>query len=382
MAAPFSLPTTHRALVLDKIGEPLRVETRPTPQVSPGTAVAKILVAGLLSYSREIYNGTRKYNLPTPCVPGNAAIGRIVAVGADATRFNPGDLVLIDIFIRGRDNPSIGALSGVHDGHTEASKRMMHSEWRDSTYAEYAKMPLENCFPLNEKRLLGDPSDGGLGYTVEDLLYMLPQIVPFGGLRAIGLDVCDRVIISPATGAFGSAAVQVALSMGSSVIAMGRNKETLEAVRGFFASQFGEDRIQAVPITNDVQQEVESLAKFGPADVFFDISPPQAAGSTHVKSAILSLRHSGRVCLMGGQREDVGIPLVNVMRNDLTIKGKWMYERGDVARVIQMVESGVLKLGKDAGSRTVGRFPLENWKEAFDLAAEHAGPGERVVFTP
>ncbi|PYH94057.1 alcohol dehydrogenase [Aspergillus ellipticus CBS 707.79] len=377
-----TLPPTHRALVLDQIGQPLRVETRPRPQITPGTAILRVLTTGLLSYSREIYSGSRKYSLPTPSVPGNGAIGRIVAVGPDATTLQPGDLVFVDIYIRGRDDPTVAALSGVHDGHTVFSRRMMHSEWRDSTYAEYARFPLENCYALNEKRLLGSPSEGGLGYTVEDLLYLAVQLVPFGGLRAIGVDMCDRVIVSPATGAFGSTAVQVALAMGASVIAMGRNTETLEKVRGFFGAAYGEDRIQTVPITNNVEQEVAGLSRFGEADVFFDISPPEAAGSSHVKSAIMSLRHSGRACFMGGQREDLGIPTFYLMRRNLTVKGKWMYERGDVVKLIQMVEAGILKLGQEGGARTVGRFPLEKWQEALDVAAERAGPGERVVFNP
>jgi hypothetical protein len=40
----------------------------------------------------------------------------------------------------------------------------MKGEWRDSTYAEYAKAPLENCYPLNES-LLKDK----FGYGVDDL---------------------------------------------------------------------------------------------------------------------------------------------------------------------------------------------------------------------
>ncbi|PYI06974.1 GroES-like protein [Aspergillus sclerotiicarbonarius CBS 121057] len=377
-----SLPETHQALVLDTIGQPLRLETRPTPTVTPGSAIVRVLVAGILSYSRDIYDGSRKYELPTPSVPGCTAIGRIVGVGVDSTKLQPGDLVIVDAVVRSRDDPTTAALSGISDGPTPASKRLMGSEWRDSTYAEYARVPLENCFAVDERRLLGSPSDGGLGYALDDLMYMAVQLVPYGGLRAVGVGAGDRVIISPATGSFGGAAVQIALAMGASVIAMGRNGEVLERLRSFFARQYGEDRIQTVPITNDVQDEVAALGRFGPADVFFDVSPPQATGSTHVKSAILSLRHSGRAVLMGGQKGDLAIPTGPVMRRNLTIRGQWMYGRDEVLQLIRMVESGVLKLGREAGSRTVGSFPLAQWQQALDLAVERAGPGDRVVLVP
>jgi threonine dehydrogenase-like Zn-dependent dehydrogenase len=378
--ASHTLPETHRALVLNAIGEPLRLETRPTPQPTPGSAVVKILAAGVLSYSRDIYSGVRKYGLPTPSVPGNGAIGRVAAVGADATRLKPRDLVLCDVYLRGRDDHSVGALSGIHEGHTDGSKRLMRGEWRDGTYAEYAKLPLENCFLLNERRLLGSPADGGFGYTVEELLYLAISLVPFGGLRDIGLDVCDKVVISPATGAFGSAAVHVALAMGANVIAMGRNVDALKKLKATLSPT--EDRIQTVQITNDVQQEVEAIGKFGPVDAFFDTSPPMAANSTHIKSAILSLKHSGRVSLMGGIKGDIAIPLSTLTHQNLTIKGKWMYERDDILKLIKMVETGVLKLGEKSGCQIVGKFPLEKWQEAFDAAAEHSGPGERVAIVP
>lgn len=62
-----------------------------------------------------------------------------------------------------RDNPSDAFLFGIHEGHTEGSETLMRGEWRDATYAEYAKMPLENCYRLEENRMRD------LGYGVEEL---------------------------------------------------------------------------------------------------------------------------------------------------------------------------------------------------------------------
>jgi hypothetical protein len=44
-------------------------------------------------------------------------------------------------------------------------------------------------------------------------------------------------------------------------------------------------------------------------DAYFDISLPQVAKSMHIKSCILALRQGGRVSLMGGQMEDVPLPV-------------------------------------------------------------------------
>lgn len=386
------LPQTHKALILTSIGSPLHVATtHPTPVLTPGSAIIQVLCAGLLSYSKDIYNGARKYTLPTPSIPGSGAIGRIVAVGNDATSLQTGDLVLCDIYLRGRDDRNVGALLGVHDGHSAAAKRMVHGEWRDSTYAEYVKLPLENCFRLNEEKLLSSLSSartpngggvGGLGYSVEELLHITSFAVPYGGLRDVGLDICETVLIAPATGMFGSAAVKVALAMGANVIAMGRNASALQQLKTdhhLTSKESGGGRLETVLITNNIQTDTAAIASFGlPVDVYFDISPPSASESTHLRSGILSVRHGGRVSLMGGIRGDVAVPLGYLMHANMTIKGKWMYEREDVLKLIKLVENGRLRV--DGGS--VKKYALEQWEEAFEVAANEAGPGRLVALVP
>jgi NADPH-dependent curcumin reductase CurA len=93
----------------------------------------------------------------------------------------------------------------------------MTGEWRNWTYAEYAKVPLENCVLLDETRLLGPIENGGLGYNVENLTQLHRSLVPYGGLRDIQLQAGETIIIAPATGAFGGRAVEVALAMGAQV---------------------------------------------------------------------------------------------------------------------------------------------------------------------
>ena len=376
MASQHALPETYRALVLSSTSEPPKVETISTPQPTPGSAIVRVLVASVVPYMRDIYNGTRQFAFPTPLVIGTSAIGRIATVGPDATILTPGQLVHMDCVIRARDDPTAAFLSGIHEGFTDGSRKLMHGEWRDSTFAEYSKVPLENCHVLDEKRLLGRVRDGGLGYKVEDLAFVSSLLVPYGGLRDIELKAGETVIVSPATGTFGGAAVLVALAMGARVIAMGRNLEALEAV----ATR--SERVQAIPITGDVRADAAALQQLGPVDAFFDISPPAAAKSTHIKSGILALRHSGRVSLMGGIREDIAIPYSRVMHWNLQLKGKWMYEREDIEGLIKMVEAGVLKLGEGAGLRVMGKFGLEEWDEAFAKAERNAGMGKLTVIVP
>jgi hypothetical protein len=59
-----------------------------------------------------------------------------------------------------------------------------------------------------------------------------------------------------------------------------------------------------------------------------------------------------------------------------------MYERSDIPDLIKLVEHGMLKLGEQGGSQITSRFPLEQWRKAWDVAVEEAGFGKMVVIQP
>jgi threonine dehydrogenase-like Zn-dependent dehydrogenase len=373
MQSPSQLPKTHRALVLPKKGEPLRVEQVPTPVATPGSIVVRVLAAPIVSYIREVYSGARPSYLPTPLVTGTSAIGRVASIGPDASSLKPGDLVYLDVFIGGRDDPNNRILWGVHGGFSEGSRKLMEGEWRDASWAEYAKVPLENCVKLDEEKLLVQ-----MKYTVEQLSFIASALIPYGGLRDVDVRPGETVIIAPATGGFGGAAVPVAMAMGAGkVIAMGRNMEKLNSLKKL------SDRIKIVPISGDVEKDATELKKFGEADVFFDISPTAAGTAPHLKSGIMALRSGGRVSLMGGMQGDVPLPHAIIMQKNIALKGKWMYNREDIPALIKLVETGLLKVDEKSGIRIVGTFKLEDWDEAFTVAEEKTKEmGAMAIFKP
>lgn len=50
--------------------------------------------------------------------------------------------------------------------------------------------------------------------------------------------------------------------------------------------------------------------------------------------------------------------------------------------LIQLVETGVLKLGESRGLSCKGVFSLEEWEAGFDLAAKEAKAGNFVLLQP
>lgn len=69
---------------------------------------------------------------------------------------------MCDQTVRARDAPELSILMGLHGG---GAKELMDGEWRNGSFAEYARFPLENVFALDEDRLFGK-----LKYSVEDLV--------------------------------------------------------------------------------------------------------------------------------------------------------------------------------------------------------------------
>tara|TARA_R110002003_G_scaffold6_7_gene331 strand:+ start:9387 stop:10235 length:849 start_codon:yes stop_codon:yes gene_type:complete len=238
-------PQTHTALVQSSYAQPLEVKSLPTPQAGPGSAIIRMLYAPVLSYAKDVFNGTRAYPYPTPLVPGPSGVGRIAALGPDATTLQAGQLVFVDSVIRSRDEPTDVFLMGITQGGTEASAKLMRDVWRNGTYAEYVAVPLENVAVLDEAMLIGK-----LGYEESELAGLGKYCVPYGGLRDIGLEVGETVVVTPATGAFGGAAVAMALAMGAHVVATGRNEEKLKGL----VEHFGAERVKIVKITENLKR--------------------------------------------------------------------------------------------------------------------------------
>lgn len=378
MAQP--LPETMRALVCDGPGQPLVIKTVPTPQPTMGSVVVKVLCVQSHRGLEHILSGKTFFTFPQPLTPGNTGIGRVAAVGPDTTSLAVGQLVMLDTLIRARDDPDVQILWGFWDGTSPTSKKFAADNWAMGSYAEYVRAPLENTWALNERRLCGDPADGGLGYSIGDLAVIPEALVPYGGLRGLGLQAGETVVVAPATGGFSGAAVGVARAMGATVLAVGRSAAVLDRV----AARFPPGAVRPVPVTGDVQADTAALqaAAAGPVDAYLDLSPPQASGSTHPRSCFLSLRKYGRAALMGPLMTDIPVSCLYFGTQCLTVRGQFMYERADVRGIIQLVEKGLLRLGAEGGYDLRGTYKLEDVDECFRATAAGSEAGQYVLVTP
>lgn len=175
--------------------------------------------------------------------------------------------------------------------------------------------------------------------------------MPFGGLRDIRLEPGETIVVCPATGGFGGGGVQVAITMGARVIAMGRNEKEIARLKEHIKKGTPAANIETVKVAGDFEADVAALQAFGTIDAVIDFTPPLACKSTRLKSAIRSLRREGR-CSMMGYVEDV--VNWNAMALNITLKGKLMYEGEDMVLFVKMLERGLFPRGKETrGSQGV-----------------------------
>ena len=355
-----------RAAVLKAFGRPLDIEDLPDPILGTGEVVVDVAAAPVLSYADEVFSGARRYLLPTPVVPGCGAIGRVREVGPDATKLKLGDWVFCDPTVRSRDDalmPDIVLQGWSARGEGGQKLQRFH---RDGAFAERVRVPTENAVPIGDI----DPAKAGLWCAINTLL------IAYGGLLAMELRAGETLLVSGATGNFGSAATLAALAMGARcVVTPGRNGAVLADLERRFGT-----RVAPVLLTGDDARDGEAMRAASPGiiDAVLDFLPP-SVGASVARTAIMTVRPYGRAVLMGGigmlGGEDLALPYPWIMRNLVTLKGQWMYPREAVAGMVGLVRAGLLDLSHFA----VTEFALGDANEAVTHAAANAGPFRLTV---
>jgi alcohol dehydrogenase len=357
---------TMKAAVLKAFGTPLSIETVPDPVLGTGEVIVDVAATGVLAYAKDVLSGERQYELDLPVIFGSGAVGRVRSIGPDATHLAAGDWVMCDPTVRSRDDalsPDI-VLQGLT--YRGTGSRRLHKYFHDGSWAERIRVPTENAIAIGEI----DPAEAPRWCCMGTLL------VPYGGLLAVELAAGETALVNGATGKFGSAGVAVALAMGAaSVIATGRNAQVLADLERRFGT-----RVSGVQMVGREEEDRQNILKAArrPIDVVLDLLPP-AATSSQVRAAVLAVRPNGRVVLMGGVGlqggEDLGLPYRWLMRDNITVRGQWMYPPSAVTRMAAMVRAGLVRLEEFA----ITSFGLDHANEAVMHAAANARPFQATV---
>jgi alcohol dehydrogenase len=112
-----------------------------------------------------------------------------------------------------------------------------------------------------------------------------------------------------------------------------------------------------------------------------DLMPPSVPVAA-VRAAVMTVRPGGRVILMGGVGmaggDDLALPYPWLMRNNISLRGQWMYPRWAPRRLVAMIRAGLLELRHFKATD----FPLEQVAEAVAHAASNVGPFQMTLLRP
>jgi NADPH2:quinone reductase len=297
-----------RAVVIGA-GSSLEVRERPDPEPGQGQVLVRVRAAGVnaadLLQRRGLYPAPP--GVPTD-IPGLEFAGEVVECGPGAERFSPGDRVM--------------SLSG---GGGQAELVVVH---------EREAMPVPSGLSWPEAGALPEAFT-----TAHDALVSQAE-----------LRMGERLCVHGAAGGVGTAAVQLGVASGATVIATVRSPERREAVAAFGAT---------------VIDPSETLDN-GPYDVILEL-----VGALNLTVNLEALATGGRISVIGiggGAVGEVNLGLLMARRGRIhgsTLRARSLEAKANAAR---LVESQVLPLF-EAGRLCVpidSVFPLEEADKAYD----------------
>jgi alcohol dehydrogenase len=318
-----------------------------------------------MSYLKDYVEGKLpSYNPPHGAFTiGTNGVGAVEAVGRDVWHIKPGQRVVLSSHFVARDNVRDPAqiLIGLTAG---AGADAMLADWPDGTLAEFALVPVEAATPVT-----------GLDHIDAAHLAAVSRfVIPFGGLLRGRLAAGETLVVTGATGTYGTAAVLLGIAMGAArVVAAGRNAAKLKAI-----AEVAGARISTVVLTGDVSADASALreAAGGGAQMAFDMVG-RAKDPNATLAALHSLRRGGRLVLMGSMTSDLPLPYTALMLNNWELIGQFMYPADAALRLLDLVRSGLLDIRKIRPRI----YPLAALPEAMEVAAE-AGNFETIVVQP
>jgi NADPH2:quinone reductase len=192
-------PAPMQAAILDAHGAPFRLARIPRPEPGPGEALVRIHASGINPLDTKIHAAAAAHaRHPLPAILGLDLAGVVEAVGADVTRFRPGDAVY-------------GMTGGV-GGHP-------------GTLAEYAAVDAD----------LLAPKPANLSMREAAALPLVFITAWEGLVDRAGVSAGQTVLVHGGAGGVGHVAVQVARAFGADVFATG-SQSSREVIERFGAT--------------------------------------------------------------------------------------------------------------------------------------------------
>jgi NADPH:quinone reductase-like Zn-dependent oxidoreductase len=319
----------------------LRRAERPDPKPGPYDVLVRIRAAALNYRDHAILTGKYRYGLDHDTIPCSDGAGEVVAVGASATRFKPGDHVIptfFQVWIDGAPPKNRAALGAPLDG-TLAEFLSLHEDgWvatpKSLSFEEAATLPCAGPTAWNALMLAGT------------------RIKPGDTVLCLG------------TGGVSMFALQFARAAGARVIVTSSSDEKIERAKNLGASE-------GVNYKTHPEWEKEVLALTGGRGVDCVI---ENGGMGTLARSFECVGYCGKIALIGvlSGREGNANPH-DLMFKSASLHGIGVGSRASLEQLIQAIEVNRIKPVIDKV------FPFDQAADAFRLQASGNFVGKIVI---
>ena len=342
-----------QAVVFHEFGhsDVLRLEELPDPEPGPGEVLVDVTATALNHLDVDVREGTSRFPIELPHVPGIEPVGRIAALGAGVEGFEVGDRVAVYL---------IATCGGCRYCVTGRESLCTAPDWFVGMGSPGAYAERVTCKPTQLIRIPDGVSDveaaaANIAFgTAWHMLVTRARVRPG-----------ETVLVNSVGSGIGSAAVQVAKLAGAFVIGTSSRKDKLER-----ASELGLD--VGIDYTSEsVAETVMRITGERGVDVVYE-----HVGGELFQQGLDSLAKDGRLVICGAHAgEVVPFDIIPFFRRQLSVIGSFVFTRDEVHTCFELVAQGKLR------PQVAATFPLAQAKEAADLMESQDFYG-KIVLVP
>lgn len=327
---------TMWALVKEQAAPGLVRKQVPIPEVGPGDVKIRIHKTAICGTDVHIYqwNQWAQDTIPLGLTIGHEYVGEIVEVGSSVKEFAVGDMV------SGEGHITCGHCRNCLEGHKENCKDAKGvGVNRNGAFAEYLVIPQENVWRCSK--------------DIPEELYAIFD--PFGNAvhTALSYDSLGEDVLIAGAGPIGCMAAAVAKFSGARHVVV----TDFNPYRLSLASKLGADR--AVDLGRENLPDV--MRQLGMTEGF-DIGMEMSGSPAGLDSMIKTMKHGGKIALLGLQGRQTPVDLETVIFNGLNLRGIYGRKVWDTWYKMTVL----LQSGLDISGIITHRFDAEDYEKGFE----------------
>ncbi len=338
-----------RAVVIREHGDFDRLLFEDLPVPEPGAKEVRVAVraAGLNHLDTWVRRGVAGHTFPLPLIPGSDAAGVVDALGSGCDHVAVGDEVVV------LPGTSCGVCAACQQGEDQLCRQYgILGETRDGTCAEYVVVPAANVVAKPAALSFAEAASVSLVYQTA-----------WAMLKKARLRAGEHILVHAGGSGVGSAAVQIAGLLGAQVIATAGGPDKCEAALALGAHHAIDYKAE------DFAKAVKAWSPKRGVDVVFE-----HVGAETFAGSIRCLVRGGRLVTCGATTGgEVTLSLHQLFFKNLELIGNTMGSKGDLLRVLELVDQGALKPVLSQS------MPMSQLREAHRLLESRAVFGKIVV---